>query len=111
MNQQKYLKELLTYHLKQKLSKVKQDLEPFPSPPPDLTMKSYGLTLGYIDIVTEKEIEPERIAKWKNILTEGNKLIIIVPKEEKVKITETLWKEGLAEKISIGTYEINLFLP
>ncbi len=111
MSLEKYLKELLIHQIRQRLSKIKQDLEPLQSSPPDLIIKSYGMTIGYMDILIEKEIDPERITKWKNLIKEGNKLIIIVPKEEKLKITEILWREGLAEKISMGTYEINLSLP
>ncbi|WP_353683783.1 hypothetical protein V4D30_07835 [Thermodesulfovibrio sp. 3907-1M] len=111
MSTEKYLKELLIQQLKQRLSRTGQELEPVKEPPPDLKIMSYGMVIGYIDIVTEKEISPDRITKWKELLSKGNKMIIIVPKEEKLKITDTLWKEGLAQKVSIGTYEINLFLP
>ncbi len=111
MSMDRHLKELLIHHLKQKLIKVKQDLEPVHEPPPDLKILSYGMTIGYIDIITEKEINLNRIEKWKQLISEGQKLIIVLPKEEKLKITELLWKEGLAEKVSVGTYEISLFLP
>lgn len=111
MSLEKHLKELLIQQIKQKLSKIKQDIEPVPEPPPDLKILSYGIVIGFIDIVTEKEISLHRIDKWKNLLSQGNKLIILIPKEEKLKITEDLWKEGIAEKVSIGTYEINLLLP
>lgn len=111
MSMEKHLKELLIHQLKQRLSKIKQDLECLSEPPPDLKIISYGMVIGYIDIITEKEINPDRIAQWKKLISQGNKLTIIIPKEEKLKITETLWKEGLAEKVSVGTYEINLFLP
>ncbi|MGB9711422.1 MAG: hypothetical protein ACPLZA_08045 [Thermodesulfovibrio sp.] len=111
MSTEKYLKELLIQQLKQRLGRIQQELEPVTETPPDLKIISYGMVIGYIDIITEKEISADRIAKWKELLSKGNKMIIIVPKEEKLKITETLWKEGLAEKVSIGIYEINLFLP
>ncbi|GAQ94384.1 hypothetical protein TAGGR_1564 [Thermodesulfovibrio aggregans] len=111
MSMEKHLKEFLVFQLKQKLGRIQQQLEPVEKPPPDLKILSYGMVIGYIDIVTEKEIAPERINKWKELLSVGNKLTILLPKEEKLKITEILWKEGIAEKVSIGTYEINLFLP
>lgn len=111
MSMEKHLKEFLVFQLKQKLGRIQQQLAPVEKPPPDLKILSYGMVIGYIDIVTEKEIAPERINKWKELLSVGNKLTILLPKEEKLKITEILWKEGIAEKVSIGTYEINLFLP
>lgn len=111
MRMEEHLKKLLIYHLKQKLSKIKQELEPISNSPPDLKLLSYGVVIGYIDIITEKEIGWERIQKWKQLISEGSKLTLLLPKEEKLRITEILWKEGIAEKVSIGTYEINLFLP
>jgi hypothetical protein len=106
MSFEKHLKELLIHQIKQKLKKLNQDIEPLPQPPPDLKILSYGIIIGFIDIITEKEITTDRIDKWKELISQGNKLIIILPKEEKLKIIDTLWKEGLAEK---KTYEINLF--
>lgn len=111
MNPSSQLKEILMFQLKQRLSKLKQDLEYVDKPPPDLKITSYGMVIGYIDIVNEKDINPERLNAWNDIIKRGNKLTIIVPKEEKLRITDILWREGLAEKISIGNYEINLFLP
>lgn len=111
MSIEKHLKDLLIYHIKHKLSKLQQTIEHLKETPPDLKILSYGIVIGYIDIITENEIKPERIEKWKNLTNQGNKLIIIVPKDQKLKITELLWIEGLAEKVSIGVYEINLFLP
>ncbi|MCX8034201.1 MAG: hypothetical protein N3A00_02650 [Thermodesulfovibrio sp.] len=111
MSMERHLKEFLVYNLKQKLSKLQQEIENVKEPPPDLKILSYGMVIGYIDIITEKEIKTERIEKWKTLINQGNKLTIIIAKDEKLKITELLWKEGLAEKVSVGTYEINLFLP
>uniref|UniRef100_A0A7C4AII9 Uncharacterized protein n=1 Tax=Thermodesulfovibrio aggregans TaxID=86166 RepID=A0A7C4AII9_9BACT len=111
MSVEKHLKELLIYHLKQKLGRLQQDLEPEQKPPPDLKILSYGMVIGYIDIITEKEVFQERIEKWKDLISHGNKLIIVVPKDEKLRITELLWKEGIAEKVSIGTYDVVLTLP
>lgn len=111
MSIEKHLKQLLIHQLRQRLSRVKQDLETLSEPPPDAKIISYGIVVGYLDIVTEKEIDPERLSRWKSLVSQGSKLIIIVSKEEKLKITDLLWKEGLAEKVSVGTYEINLFLP
>lgn len=111
MSVEKHLKELLIYYLKQKLGRLQQELEPAQTPPPDLKILSYGMVIGYIDIITEKEVFQERIDRWKELLSQGNKLIIVVAKDERLKLTEILWKEGIAEKVSIGTYEIVLTLP
>lgn len=111
MNEAKILKDFIIQQLRLKLHRIKQDIEPFPSPPPDLKIQSYGITVGYIDIVVEPEVSTQRIEKWKEIVASGEKLILIISKADKLKITELLWREGVAEKISIGTYEFNLLLP
>jgi len=111
MSVEKHLKEFLIHQIKQKLSRIQQEIQQLENPPPDLKILSYGIVIGYIDIVTEKEILSERIDKWKQLISQGNKLIILIPKDDKLKIMEILWKEGIAEKVSIGNYEINLFMP
>lgn len=111
MNIEKSLKELLIHQIEQRLNKINQKVEPLSETPPEMKILSYGMTIGYIDIVTEKDLKPERIEKWKNLVSKGEKLILLIPKEEKLRIADMLWKEGLAEKVSIGTFEINLFLP
>lgn len=111
MSVEKHLKTLLIHQIKQKLAKTGSQVEVFNEPPPDLKILSYGMTIGYIDIVTEKEIESNRIEKWKSLIEHGSKLTILCAKEEKIKVADLLWKEGLVEKISIGTYDIILTLP
>lgn len=111
MNIEKSLKELLIHQIEQRLNKINQKVEPLSETPPEMKILSYGMTIGYIDIVTEKDLKPERIEKWKNLVSKGEKLILLIPKEEKLRIADMLWKEGFAEKVSIGTFEINLFLP
>ena len=54
MSMEKYLKELIIYHLKQKLGRLQQELEYTQEPPPNLKILSYRVIIGYIDIVTEK---------------------------------------------------------
>jgi hypothetical protein len=41
----------------------------------------------------------------------GVKLILMVPKDLKVKATELLWAKGLMGKVSMGTYEISVHMP
>jgi hypothetical protein len=41
----------------------------------------------------------------------GAKLILMIPKEMKVKVTELLWAKGLMDKVSTGIYEISIKMP
>lgn len=111
MNEEKILKDYIIHKLKLRLQRLKQDIEPYPTPPPDLKIQSYGITIGYVDIIVESDIPNHRIEKWKELVSKGDKLILIVSKEQKLKLTEQIWKAGIAEKVSIGTYEFTLLLP
>jgi hypothetical protein len=36
---------------------------------------------------------------------------LMVPKSARVRVTELLWQRNLADKVSVGTYEISLTMP
>jgi hypothetical protein len=42
---------------------------------------------------------------------QDSKLILIVPKNSKVKAAEILWQKGIADRVSVGTYEIVVNMP
>lgn len=111
MKEEIILKDYIIHQLKLKLQRMKQDVESYPDPPPDLKIQSYGMTIGYIDIIVEPDITNQRMEKWKELVSKGEKLILIVSREQKLKVTDLILREGIAEKVSIGTYEFALFLP
>lgn len=78
---------------------------------PDLILYNHGMVISVIEVETEKTLSPERVEQWKALSESGVKVIVVIPKELKVKATELLWKEGIAGKIGIGTYDINISLP
>ncbi|MDI6801130.1 MAG: hypothetical protein QMD01_03600 [Thermodesulfovibrionales bacterium] len=41
----------------------------------------------------------------------GSKLILIIPKTATAKATELLWQKGIADRVSIGSYEIVVSMP
>jgi hypothetical protein len=41
----------------------------------------------------------------------GSKLILMVPKNAKVKAMELLWQNGIADRVSVGSYEISISMP
>lgn len=78
---------------------------------PNMILGNHGMTLALLEIETEESISQKCIEKWKALSKLGLKLIIMVPKEMKVKVTELIWDEGLVSKVSIGTYEIAIKMP
>jgi hypothetical protein len=41
----------------------------------------------------------------------GSKLILMVPQKAKVKTMELLWRQGIADGVGVGSYEIKITTP
>ncbi len=78
---------------------------------PDLILENHGLVLAIMEVETEGTISRERADEWKNIADLGAKLILMVPRAAKAKVIDLLWKQGLAGKASVGTYDIAISMP
>jgi hypothetical protein len=78
---------------------------------PDLILGNHGLVLAVMEVETEGSITPEKADEWKALSTLGAKLILMVPKASKAKVVDLLWKQGLADKVSVGSYDINVIMP
>jgi hypothetical protein len=69
------------------------------------------MVLAVVEIESESTLLPSKIEEWKKILSTGVRLILMVPKGMKSKLTGFLWDSGIADKISLGYYEININMP
>ncbi len=78
---------------------------------PDLILKNHGLVLAIMEVETEGTITPEQADEWKSRSGLGAKLIIMIPKALKAKVLDLLWKKGIADKASVGSYEISIHMP
>ena len=78
---------------------------------PDLIMSNHGMVLAVMEVETEWSITDEKAARWKEIAGTGTKLILMVPKRTKARVIELLWKHGLADRTSVGSYELNVTMP
>ena len=78
---------------------------------PNMILGNHGMTLALLEVETEESISQKGVERWKALSKLGLKLIIMVPKDMKVKVTELIWNKGLAGKVSIGTYEIAIKMP
>lgn len=111
MDSEKLLHDLIVDYLKQRLSREYREIDVNPSGNPDLTLSNHGLVLAMLEVETEGSITSEKAEKWKEMLQAGSKLILMVPKNSKVKVTELLWNKGIADRVSVGTYEIAINMP
>lgn len=78
---------------------------------PDMILGNHNMILAILEVETDKSISEKQAEKWKAVSGLGTKLILMIPNDMKVKVTELLWAKGLMDKISIGTYEISLKMP
>jgi|GEM_PF-281326 len=112
--------DLVVNNLKRRLSREFQDIRvnlygekkhAFKDLYPDLIVSNHGMVILVIEVETESSLSQQKAEIWKKISDTGTKLNVIVPRELKVKATELLWQTGLAGKVSIGTYELNINMP
>ncbi len=111
MDNEKLLHDLIVDYLKQKLSREYKEIKVNPAGNPDLTLSNHGLILAVLEVETESSITPEKAEKWKEMLQAGSKLILMVPRNAKVKVMELLWQNGIADRVGVGSYEIAVNLP
>ncbi len=122
MQSEKLIHDWLVTYLSQRLSRDYEDIEinlegekkaEFKGHYPDLILGNHGLVLAVMEVETEKSITSEKANEWSRIVGTGQgvKLIIMAPKALKAKIVELLWGKGIADKVAIGSYEINIKMP
>jgi len=120
MQNEKLIHDWMVSFLKDKLSRDYNDVRAnseaekkneFNGHYPDLILGSHGLVLAIMEVETEGSITPEKADEWKKISGLGAKLILMVPKTSRAKVIDLLWKKGLADKTSVGSYEIAVSMP
>ena len=111
MENEKLVHDLIVEHLKRKLSRDYKDVTVNPEGTPDMVLANHGLVLANLEVETDSTINPEKADAWKELAQHGTKLILMVPKNTKAKVTELLWQKGIMDKVSVGSYEIVINMP
>ncbi len=120
MQNEKLIHDWMVSYLKQKLSRDYNDINinlegesknEFNGCYPDVILGNHGLVLAIMEVETENSVTPEKADEWKTLSGLGVKLIIMVPRALKAKTLDLLWKKGIADKTSVGSYEINVTMP
>lgn len=78
---------------------------------PDMILGNHGMVLALLEVETHDSISDKQADRWKALSGLGVKLILMIPRDMKVKATELLWSKGIMDKVSIGTYEISVNMP
>ncbi|MBI5409607.1 MAG: hypothetical protein HZA14_09610 [Nitrospirae bacterium] len=119
MKNEKLIHDWMVSYLKDKLSRdyndVRINLEEkkneFKGHHPDLILGNHGLVLAIMEVETEGSITSGKADEWKTLTGLGAKLILMVPKTSKAKVVDFLWKKGMADKVSVGSYELSVSMP
>lgn len=111
MANEKLIHDLIVDHLRHRLKRDYSEITAPPSGSPDLTLANHGLVLAVVEVETESSITAEKAASWKTLAQPGTKLILMVPKNARVQVTELLWQLGIADRVGVGTYDISVTMP
>lgn len=114
------LHDMILEHLRRRLSKEYKEIginrqgeknAEYKGYYPDMILGNHGIVLAILEVETAESISEKQADRWKALSGLGVKLILMIPKEAKVKATELLWAKGLMGKVSVGTYEISVNMP
>lgn len=75
---------------------------------PDILLGSYGQVVQIVEIETKSTITEDRVEYWKSVSDLGVKLVILVPKELQNQLREMCFKNGLAAKVNIGSFDVDI---
>jgi hypothetical protein len=112
--------DMILEHLQRKLSRTYREIfinkrseqtHEYKGYYPDMILGNSGMVLNLLEVETQESISERQAEKWEQLSGLGAKLILMIPKDKKVRVTELLWAKGLMQKISIGTYEISINMP
>ncbi len=111
MESEKLMHDLIVDRLRVKFSAQYKEIKVNEGGGPDMVLANHGLTLAVVEVETESTITPEKAERWKELTGSGSKLILMVPKNAKVRAMELLWKSGIADRVGVGSYEIAITMP
>ena len=119
MKNEKLIHDWMVSHLKNRLSRdyneiivnLEGEKNEFKGHYPDMVLGNHGIVLAIMEVETEGSITSEKADEWKKLAGLGAKLILMVPKRFKAKAIDLFWKQGRADKASVGSFEINISMP
>ncbi len=119
MDEERLIHDWLVRTLRSRLSREYKDIKDnlgerkneFKGYYPDLILGNHGMVLAVVEVETEHSINKEKALQWKAISETGTKLILMLPKKVVKNVTELLWEASIADRVSIGTYDIVISMP
>jgi len=75
---------------------------------PDAVFVNYGQVVMIVEVETAETVNEGEAEQWRELSELGVKLSIIVPKENQKKAREICWDKGLAAKVNITGFGVDL---
>jgi len=75
---------------------------------PDVVFINYEQVTQIIEVEMADNINEDRIEHWKKMSDLGAQLVILVPKESEKKMRNISFDSGLAAKVKIGTFDVDI---
>lgn len=75
---------------------------------PDAVFVNYGQVVQLVEVETKETINEKRVGKWKELSELGVKLSLLVPKDSQGDVRDICFKNGLAAKVNIGSFDVEL---
>lgn len=73
---------------------------------PDIVLVNYGQVVQIVEVETRETINNDRVPKWKALSELGVKFTLMVPKELQGHARDICWKNGLAAKANLGSFDV-----
>ncbi len=110
MHRDRLTHDLIVDYVIERLKRDYKEIKRNPEGDPDLILANHGMVMAYLEVETEESIDSNKAKKWKEMAEKG-KLILMVPKNTKVRVTDLIWQQGITKSVSIGTYEVMINMP
>ena len=75
---------------------------------PDAVFINYGQVMQIVEVETSDTVNSERTEYWKEMAGLGAQLVVLVPKESEKLMRDRSFDSGLAAKVKIGTYGVDI---
>lgn len=114
---EKFLHDWVIRQTKEKFSKLYNEININPGGEknydfkgfyPDILLGSYGQVVQLIEVETKSTINETRLEYWKKVSELGLQVTVLVPREYLNEARELCWKNGLAAKVKIGSFDVDI---
>ena len=75
---------------------------------PDVVFINYEQVIQIVEVEMADNINEDRIEHWKKMSDLGAQLVILVPKGSEKKMRNISFDSGLAAKVKIGTFDVDI---